>query len=355
LKIEQRGIANAFFSIEWDEETGTFALFKSNGSGREIQRRQPLGVGLNDYVYVPGRDPGRGQRAGRPKVTLVDPGPLVATLRLDSEAPGCSTLIREIRMVAGLDHLEVVNFFEKEKIREKESLHFAFPFEVADGVLRADVGLGVIEPEKGQLDGSCKDFLCVHDWVDISNSNAGLTWVTLGSPLVEPGAITSEILGRGGVRSWKREVTPGQTLYSYAANNYWHTNYKADQEGGVTLRYAIRPHPGYESARAKRFGLEMSQPLIAARADPGRSVADSLFEVRPDAVIVSSVRPSEDGKALMIRLYNASDSAQSAALIWRSYQASRTGLSSPCEENGPPVSGAIELPPFGLVTLRAEK
>jgi hypothetical protein len=107
--------------------------------------------------------------------------------------------------------------------------------------------------------------------------------------------------------------------------------------------------------RAKRFGLEMSQPLIAAPADPGRSVADSLFEVRPDAVIVSSVRPSKDGKALMIRLYNASDSVQSAALVWRSYQASRTGLSSPFEEKGPPVSGAIELPPFGLVTLRAEK
>jgi alpha-mannosidase len=355
LRIEKRGIANAFFCIEWDEETGTFALFRSTESGGGIQPRHSLGAGLNDYVYVPGRDPGRRQRAGRAKFTLVDAGPLVATLRFESDAPGCSSLIREIRVVAGLDHLEVVNSFDKKKIREKESLHFAFPFEVPDGVLRADVGWGVIEPEKGQLAGSCKDFLCVHNWVDISNATAGLTWITLGSPLVEPGAVTSEIPGRGGVRSWKREVTAGQTLYSYVANNYWHTNYKADQEGDVTLRYAIRPHSGYEAGRAKRFGLEMSQPLIAAPANPSGSVADSLFEVRPDTVIVSSVRPSEDGNALMIRLYNASESAQSAAIVWGSYQASRTYLSSPFEEKGRPVSGTIELPPFGIMTFRAEK
>jgi alpha-mannosidase len=305
------------------------------GGGEEP--RQRLAAGLNDYIYVPGRDPAQRQTASLSKVFLADSGPLVATVRFESEAPGCSSLVREIRLAAGLEHLEITNSFEKTKTRDKESLHFAFPFEVPGGILRADLGWGVIEPEKGQLAGSCKDFLSVHNWLDITGPGAGLTWVTLSSPLVEPGAITSEIPGKSGVRNWKRDITPGQIFYSYVANNYWHTNYKADQEGPVTVRYAIRPHRAFDPARAKRFGLEMSRPLIAVPADPARRAAGSLFEVRPDAVIVSSLRPSEDGKAL---------------ILWR---ARRIFLSSPFEEKGRPVSGAIELPAFGIITLRAEK
>jgi hypothetical protein len=43
-------------------------------------------------------------------------------------------------------------------------------------------------------------------------------------------------------------------------NIYWHTNYKASQGGAVTLRYALRPHKGFEAAAIKKFGPERSQP-----------------------------------------------------------------------------------------------
>ena len=36
-----------------------------------------------------------------------------------------------------------------------------------------------------------------------------------------------------------RTIQPSPLLYSYAMNNYWHTNYKADQEGPVNF-YAIQ-------------------------------------------------------------------------------------------------------------------
>ncbi len=355
LEIEENRIDNGLFSIEWDAETGTFAMFASSHLGGGIERPQPLGAGLNEYIYIPGKDPREQKKAGRATVTLVEAGPLVADLRFESEAPGCISLVKEIRIVAGIDHLEIVNTFDKKKVRDKESIHFAFRFAVPDGILRADTGWGVIEPEKGQLPGACKDFLCVHNWVDISGPGSGVSLVTLGSPLVEPGSITSELQGDDGARGWKREVTPGQVIYSYAANNYWHTNYKADQEGPVSLRYAIRLHEGFEAAQAKRFGVAMSRPLLAVRSDPWRPAQRPLFDLQPDAVIVSSIRPSGDGKALIIRLYNASESRQRTVLVWQAFQATRTYLSSPFEEKGQPISGSIELPPFGIATLRAEK
>ena len=219
LVIEETGMANAFLSVEWGKGSGTFALSALYRKEDGTERRISLGEDLNGYVYVPGRDPAGSVKAGLTRVTVVDAGPLVGIVRFETvEAPGCSRLVKEIRMVEGLDHLEIRNVLVKNKVREKESVHFAFPFSIPDGTVRADLGWGIIEPEKGQLAGACKDFLCVHNWVDVSAPGGGLTWVTLGSPLVEPGAITSEIQGMGGVRSWKRKDTPGTGLFSYAAN-----------------------------------------------------------------------------------------------------------------------------------------
>ena len=49
-------------------------------------------------------------------------------------------------------------------------------------------------------------------------------------------------------------------------NNHWHTNYKADQAGPTTFRYALLPHKQYDPMAAQRFGIECSQPLVAVPA-----------------------------------------------------------------------------------------
>ncbi|MCZ7635817.1 MAG: hypothetical protein M5U12_07090 [Verrucomicrobia bacterium] len=57
--------------------------------------------------------------------------------------------MREIRLTAGLDFLELINLVDKQRLvassyhaREgKESLNFAFPFQVPDGQVRLEVPL----------------------------------------------------------------------------------------------------------------------------------------------------------------------------------------------------------------------
>ena len=63
-------------------------------------------------------------------------------------------------------------------------------------------------------------------------------------------------------------------------NNYWHTNYKADQEGPVTLRYVVTPHHGSDLATAKKLGLEAASPLIPVAVDPASPVP--RFPLRVD-------------------------------------------------------------------------
>ena len=56
--------------------------------------------------------------------------------------------------------------------------------------------------------------------------------VPLDAPLASFGDIN-----RG---AWPGEFRPkSATLFSYAMNNYWHTNYRAAQGGDFTFRYVL--------------------------------------------------------------------------------------------------------------------
>ena len=50
------------------------------------------------------------------------------TLALISNAPGVNSLERRISLYAGSDELIIENILDKKPVREKESVHFGFPF-----------------------------------------------------------------------------------------------------------------------------------------------------------------------------------------------------------------------------------
>jgi alpha-mannosidase len=183
-----------------------------------------------------------------------------------------------------MDRIDIVNSIDKQAVRTKEGVHIAFPFALPGGELRYDVALGVVRPDSEQLPGACKNFLSVASWVDISNDQRGVTWATVDAPLIEIGAITAE-------KPWMREIPPAQNFYSYVMNNYWHTNYKADQEGMALFRYSIRPHGEYRQEEAARFGIERRQPLVAARSGGIGTLVGSLYELESGGVLVLSTRP----------------------------------------------------------------
>jgi len=136
-------------------------------------------------------------------------------------------------------------------------------------------------------------------------------------------------------------------------NNHWHTNYKAYQEGIVTFSYSIRPHRKYNTVEAIRFGKSFSQPLIVTPAK-GEPVLTSLLCVEPEAVIVTSLKPSEDGRAWMIRLFNTGESPETVELNWRNQKSNTMYFSSLLEKKGKKANGSFDMEAYGIVTIRAE-
>jgi alpha-mannosidase len=353
-KLEGNALSNGRIRVEVDETSGQIKTLACQGIPVNLAEAES-GLGLNSYAYVAGRDRKTVAPRGPVRIEPGETGPLTASLVVISEgAPGCRRLISIIRLVDGADHVDVFNMVDKEKVLTKEAVHFGFGFNVPEGVMRMDMPWSIVRPEIDQLPGACKNYFTVGRWVDVSNDDFGATWVTRDAPLVEVGGITVDVSSPFEPGAWIRKLEPTQTFYSYVMNNYWETNYKASQEGPTMFRYSIRPHKKFDPAAAARFGIEQSQPLIAVPVNPETPVTRSLLTVEPKEVVITSLKPSLDKKALILRLFNAGNKPAAAKITWSDPAPRQVTLTKVSEAAGEAISGPIQLPPLGIATLRAE-
>ncbi len=364
LKVGGAVIENGKLRVRLDEQTGGIVELYAAGIATNLADTAS-GHALNDYLYLTGDNVAALQRNGPVKITVGDRGPLVASLLVESDAPGCHRLSREIRLTAGGESVELFNRVDKKRLEVKsyeakegkESVNFAFPFNVPGGEIRMDVPFGVFRPELDQMPSACKNWLTVGSWADVANKDFGITWVTLDAPLVQVGGVTANLTDTlVNPDAWLRKIGPTQKLYSWAMNNHWGTNYRAFQEGLVVFRFVLRPHLGSTDADATRFAAAACQPLVAL---PGRGPAPDtrpLLSVEPADVLVTALKPSDDGKALIVRLFNTGRTSASAQLAWGRKAPRRLWLSDTGERPGQKLSarGTVALPASGVRALRAE-
>jgi hypothetical protein len=367
-QVESQAVAqgatldNGVLRLRVDEKTGGIVELTAKGMDGNFADTSG-GEALNDYLYLIGDNLKDLQRSGPATIRVGEKGPLIASLLVESAAPGCKKLVRELRVVAGCDYVELTNTMDKERLQAKsynakegkESVNFAFAFAVPEGDMRLDIPLGVMRPEADQMPSACKNWFSVGRWADISNQDRGVTWVTLDAPLVQVGGLTATLLNsQTNPDVWRQHVEPTQKLYVWAMNNHWHTNYRAYQEGPTVFRFVLRPHHRRDTAEASRFATGFSYPLLAAPARGEKSADTPLLRVEPDDVVVTALKPSDDGRALIVRLFGASAQAKSTSLHWGSVQPKAVFLSDTSERAGQRASDRIEVPASGLVTLRAE-
>lgn len=363
-------LENGIVRVKIDAASGNLVELVLHGKSENLIDRSK-GEGANEYLFLEGKDIAQVQQSGRATVHVEEAGPLVVSVRIESSAPGCNSLVRRVRLVAGADHVELTNVVDKKRAplnphpgkggpgddfaqrMAKESVQFAFPFAVREGTMRIDVPLAVMRPEADQLPGSCKNWLPVGRWVDVSNAEHGVTWVTLDAPLVEVGGITANMLGsQRDPNVWRKQIAPTQRFYSWAMNNHWGTNYRAYQEGVVEFRYALRPHGGYDAAASSRFAIGLSQPLVTTVASAG-AVKAPLLRIEPQDVLALELKTSEDGAGTVIRLFGASGEERKAKVTWTA-EAPQMWLSDVSEQRGKLVESEVAVGGWDLVTLRAD-
>ena len=336
LRSTPTSLDNGIVKVALDPQTGDIISLVRDGKEYADSK---AACRLNSYRYLHGADaPDKAIGPTQVKISIKENGPVLASLLVESQAEGCKWLTREIRLLAGQPQVEIINVLDKIAITAKEGVHFGFAFDIPQPRTRMDIPWGVAEVDADFFPEANRNWICFQRWLDISNAERGVTWCSLDAPTFEQGNITANILG-GAANSpaWLRKLQPSATIYSWALNNHWHTNFPLSQEGLLTFRYSILPHnAAYDASAANRFGMEQARQLIVV---PGKVAVAPPFTLDNPRIVVSSLKVLPDG--LLVTLRSLSEGSESATLAFPS--GTKYTVAVPSNLLGETLAGPISI------------
>lgn len=344
---------NGIVKVGIDPELGTIKSLKYQDDDFEYAS----GNGLNDYLYTE-RIASNPQGIGATlSAGISDNGPLAATYRIVSDAPGCDSLTRDVTLYAGLDRIDIVNSIEKKDIISWENVRFVFPFNFQHPDVTMDLPMSEIHPEREQLSGVNKHYYSLQNGLSVGDLEHGICLTTLDAPFVEMGSPSGEdyrLNPRHGYGWWRSsQISP--VIYSWVMTNTWRTNYKASQGGKATFRYSLLPGNPHDLC-LKQHGQEREHPLTAFRSDNPVGAAQ-LFRLSGNhKIALTGITPSADGKGYIIRLHNMDKEVAHIAIKWGALTGKAMNRCDWTETSGEQVNpDDLWMQPFEYATFKITK
>lgn len=369
-------LESPFYRVELDPATGSLRSIFDKQLGKELVDTANAWK-FGQYLYVSGGDKEPNSlmqyRAVSPKPELdvhgAEQGRLVSVERtpwgwravLESQAENTPAIRTEVRLYNDEKKIELIEDVEKKPELKKEGVYFAFPFAMTHPEFRYEIQNGVVDPAKDMYPGAGREWFSVQHWVSVEQDGVAGTVMPLDASLVTLGDIN-----RG---AWPLEFgeRPG-TILSYAMNNYWHTNYAAEQGGAFRFRYVITSAERTDAAALSRMGWEEMTPL---EEDEIRSQDKALDLPRPldgkqgsfltvddPDVVVDTWKPAEDGKGTILRLIDLGGAQRSVTVRTPLLSLQKVMLTDAVERDKEAVASTgdhsfqVEVRPHGIVTVR---
>jgi alpha-mannosidase len=190
-------------------------------------------------VYALGINPTEKQQSQQVEVTEIENSQLKKIVEIKANLPSMQQYRVDYTLYKKEGRIVCRFRFEKTIEKNKESLHIAFPFGFSKPVIEYGNSNNKLRYNIDQLAGSNKDFVCVEKEISVQENQLV---ATISSPLFalyEIGDIINEDKTNG-VKTWKKENNNTASLFLYILNNYWHTNYKAYQQGHFDFEIGLR-------------------------------------------------------------------------------------------------------------------
>lgn len=358
------------FSVALDPATG--AIRSLTGPDGKERVKTSDWSGLNQLVYARGGAHSALWTSGD-RDELKNPAQLVLTqtkfvrcrrerlpgigvrLVVERALDGFPSITSIVTLYDELPWVDIENRIQKTATLEKEALYIAFPFAFIKPTVDVEVPLGRMTVERDQQPASCRDWYCHAQWVWLHEGSDGVLWSGPDTPL-----FTLNDLFRG---AWRRAIAPDGTLFAYAMNNYWHTNYAASQDGLFTFRYRISLLAPGDAAEPVRRGWAACDPLyISASYTNDKSgpliAKDRAVLCADKGVMIVGAKAADDGDGVIVKLLDVAGQARSvgvwpAAYAWK--LARRTTL---VEQNGDAITvggdgrAPVDLAAWGVGAVR---
>ncbi len=350
ITLEGNTLSNGIVSVTINPANGNISSLTLKGVNQNFVNEDKTN-GLADYEYVNGRRPDKFETPQNVRIVRGEEGPFIKSIKIISDAPGCNSLEKEITLYEGMNKVDINITVDRKKVYSPEGIHIAFPFNIPGAYDYINTAWATYRPEYDQVRGACKNYFPVQRFVDVSNEQLGITLTTTDAPMAEIGEIRTD----GNIYGWIKKIDNSPTVYSYIMNNYWGTNYKAEQEGVTGFSYTLLPHLRRDMSENEKAALAVDQPMIASPVSKNEKEHQSLFTLESDKAVVTLVKPSRDGKGLIVRLFNTSIQPAEAGFKWGSFKAKGIYYSNPDEKPLKKIEGAFKMLPNEIATIKLEK
>ena len=243
-------------------------------------------------------------------------------------------LMVEFRVFNVTKKIEVVYRLRKRAVTDPEAVYIAFPFEVEGGKIHLDVPGGSIEAGVDQIPGSSNDWYTVQNFATARNGESQVVMGSQEIPLMQFGAINT---GR-----YKAGAVPQSTnMYSWPMNNYWVTNFNADQMGEMQWSYFINSSKDNSIEYATKFAWENRIPFLTRVLPAGDKKVEplqsaSIFKIVPENLLLVNMRPVEGENAVMLQLREIGGKPATFSVASDKINFVKTTV---CDVVGDPVSG----------------
>ena len=311
-KLENTRVENQWYQIDFNRSKGTIRqLFDKDLKQNLLTENAEWEMGEFIYEIIDSRHPMERytapqflrRRPEKIRFEKFEKGDIWDTYRFRGETVAGrepNNLMVEFRVYNVEKKIEVVYRLRKKAVTDPEAVYIAFPYEVENGKIHLDVPGGNIEAGVDQIKGSSNDWYTVQNFATARNGNSQVVMGSQEIPLMQFGAINT---GR-----YKAGAVPQTTnMYSWPMNNYWVTNFNADQMGELQWSYFITSSEDNSTEFATKFAWENRIPFLTrvlqANEDSKEQLAPaSILKIVPENLLLVNMRPVEGENAVMLQL-----------------------------------------------------
>lgn len=233
-------------------------------------------------------------------------GPVWKSLVVKADLDGAVTnrgLSVEYRLYETDKRVELHYNLKKLPVVAPEAIYVALPFSAPSsdwGMLYEAQG-GNVVPGRDQIPGSSSDWQTLQSFLSVRGSGGQIVMGSDQAPLVQ--------LGDFNLGKWMPVTRVEKPhVYSWVMNNYWFTNFRAEQEGEFKWYYYLTSVAQTNVAAAVRFGWGSRIPLAARVLPPVKTGASSeprvlsTVEIRVPNILLVESRPLATGDGIVMQL-----------------------------------------------------
>jgi alpha-mannosidase len=357
---------NDFYRLTLDPGTGSVrSLFDKQLNRELVDPSSPYGLG--QYLYVTTDNKARG--AAHFVVHSANAGKLISierttegiTAHLESTDTNTPRIASTITLSSHGKKVLFTEDVDKTATKQDEGVYFAFPFAISHPEFKYEIQNGSVNPALDMYPGAGLDWFSVQHWASVHNSDVSAAVMPLDASLMTFGDISRlnfpETFGeRKG------------TIFSYAMNNLWHVNYRAEQGGHFKFRYVVTSAPTPHEVELSHIGWEEMTPLEVSEVTPSDKAVEikrpldgksgSFLQADDPALFLETWKPAEDGRGAILRFLDLGGETRKVRVVLPKTTIEHAYVADAVERDLTPMTLSdshtfeLEVKPHAIITIR---